>query len=71
MKMTMTEPMTKTAAEVLTAKVAAMTPSQRSERIQEIVYAPGKMDFPTNVEFAKLLGGPNVQVFHYDGDDAS
>jgi hypothetical protein len=48
-----------------------MTPSQRSERIQEIVYAPGKMDFPTNVEFAKLLGGPNVQVFHYDGDDAS
>ena len=71
MKMTMTEPMTKTAAEALTAKVASMTPSQRSARIQEIVHTPGEMDFPTSVEFAKLLGGPNVQVFHYDGEDAS
>jgi hypothetical protein len=48
-----------------------MTPSQRSARIQEIVHTPGEMDFPTSVEFAKLLGGPNVQVFHYDGEDAS
>lgn len=52
----------------MAAEVAALTAEQRSARIEEIVHG-GEMDFATSVEFAKLLFGANVSVFHHSGDN--
>ena len=47
----------------LTAKVAAMTASERSTRIYEIDDKPGQMTDDETLEFAKLLFSPSERVW--------
>ena len=51
----------------LSAKVAAMTSSERAERLVEIAKGP-QMDGRTMLEFAKLLAGADATVADEDGE---
>ncbi len=48
----------------ITAQITAMTPAERSARIEEIVHTSGKMSPDVCLEFTKLLFGPHVSVDH-------